>query len=240
MLGLVTQQRNDYQRTIDWIEYHSKIGFDTFIIFDDNSTDDSLQVLNNLKLNNVFIKVLSTNKEGTYNDENNPNIYTYNLDLTQRIWNSYLEGFKYLKDNFDFLIDDWVGFLDVDEYIVPQTELSFVDFLKSEDLNFFSRIEIHSYDFEPNKLNYLKTYYRWSDNFKNCNAPRRVKSFIRILNYFENLFDFHCGGIHFINEKIPAYSNSNLIRINHYRKNERSDLYNVYDTFDDKILKWII
>ncbi len=94
MLGLVTQQRNDYQRTIDWVEYHSKIGFDTFIIFDDNSTDDSLQVLNNLKLNNVFIKVLSTNKEGTYNDENNPNIYTYNLDLTQRIWNSYLEGFK--------------------------------------------------------------------------------------------------------------------------------------------------
>ncbi len=87
---------------------------------------------------------------------------------------------------------------------------------------------------------YLQTFNRWSDNFKNCNAPRRVKSFIKIKNYYENSFDFSCGGIHFINEKIQAYSDSNLIRINHYRKTERGDLNNVYDTFDDKILVWII
>ena len=49
-LACITQIRNEAPRLVDWIKYHSKvIGFDYFLFYLDNSTDDSESILKSLQ-----------------------------------------------------------------------------------------------------------------------------------------------------------------------------------------------
>lgn len=226
---LILQQRNDFERTFEWIKYHIGIGFNHFILFDDNSSDDSLQKLKSLSIEGIIFNIFETDKEGKYFEENNPDVYGQGNDVTFRIWKSCLTGYKFLKENFEIDENHLTGFLDNDEYIVPQNN-SLFDIVKNIEQ---IRIEIDSYDFENEN-----SFMRWSDNFKNQVAQNRVKSLVKTKCFECNMFSGNNGGIHFLNSEIPAYRNTNELKINHYRKTHRSDISNMFDCFDDKILKW--
>lgn len=226
---LILQQRNDFERTFKWIKYNIGLGFNHFILFDDNSSDDSLNKLKSLSIDEIIFNIFETDKSGKYFEENNPDVYGKGNDVTDRIWKSYLTGYKFLKENFEIDENHLTGFLDNDEYIVPQNESLFNLIKNIEQI----RIEIDSYDFENEN-----SFMRWSDNFKNQVAFSRVKSLVKT-KYFEfDMFSGNFGGIHYLNSKISAYRNSNELKINHYRKINRPDISNVFDYYDDKILTW--
>jgi hypothetical protein len=160
-LALITQIRNESERLKEWILYHSKvIGFDHFLIYLDNSSDDSEEVLKSLQ-SKFSIEIRHTDKMGEYPEGN---FFHWDdpkgVNLCNRQVNSFTEGFRLLKYDYD-----WIGILDVDEWIVP---VDLDNFNFKEELSSFNTnsLYLQSYSFKPpfdvNKSITEQNMFRWS------------------------------------------------------------------------------
>lgn len=133
-LAISTMTNNQSSRLYEWIDYHNKIGFNKFIIYLDNCTDDSFTVLNNIK--NIDIDIYKTeNIDENYKDPNW-------ISRSHRMYNHTLLNYN----NYD-----WVGFIEVDEFLFPQSNLTLIEFLDSLNSDC---LYINSWDFKgPFNLN---------------------------------------------------------------------------------------
>ena len=253
MLSIVTQLRNEEKRIKEWIKYHNLIGIENFIIFDDNSEDNSVEILRDLS-KSYNIKIFNSLRVGKYIETKNPNIYS-SVDLHERIKYSYNQGLNLLKNNFP-LENHWCFFIEVDEFLDWKTNIS--DYLKSISPH-INRLHIPSYDFDDNldlDKNILpQSKYRWSEETKNNSIFfARSKSCYRItptsnpilcihhLDYGQCIKTFG-GEIVDINGKKPEnlearciiQNDENIVKINHYRIPAN---INKFDIFDDSLTKY--
>lgn len=127
-LGLATMTKNQGSRLKEWVTYHNNLGVDKFIIFLDNCTDDSQLILSEIKNIDIDIYLTSDIK---------PN----------QIINSWIlrshKMYDFTLENYSDL--DWICFIEVDEFIYPQTNVKFKSFLESLDSEC---LYVNSWDFK--------------------------------------------------------------------------------------------
>ena len=88
----------------EWLEYHLLIGVDHFYLYDNNSSDNYMDILE------------------PYIAAGTVTLLSWTLDHAQTA--AYEDCIRRFRDE-----SDWIGFIDVDEFIVPVAENSFPAFL---------------------------------------------------------------------------------------------------------------
>jgi hypothetical protein len=214
MISLSTMTKNQSNRLEEWILYHKKIGIEHFIIFCDNCSDDSINVLNNIKDTKIDI----------YQTElMNPNYK--DLDWIKRSHKMYDFTLKKYKD-----ISEWIVFIEVDEFILNyKNNIKLNNFLN----NLNSKcLYINSWDFKGpfdlNKKILGQSYLCWTDEHRFNNGYKyRGKSIIKP-KFWNKCMDAH----HF-------RLNNNIVPHNEF-KNNRHYLQTTYGEnvyIDDNIFR---
>lgn len=221
---IITQIRNQTGRLFDWILYHSEQGFDTFIIFDDNSDDDSLieiEEVSKLCDSNIIIK--KSDGIGNVYDANNPNSYGGDTSLNSRINRSYTTGLNITKEQNPNAI---CVFIDVDEYLVSDSDEKITDVIESilSEKN-VDQLIINSFDVKDDFQ--FGTWYtttdetslRWNhENIMKSPMGWRYKSLCRS-HFIDEINQTHVLNMKIdnIKENFRVYDFS-LLRIHHLRK----------------------
>lgn len=213
-LALSTMTKNQGNRLKEWIGYHKDLGHKKFIIFLDNCTDNSEEVLESLKNIEFDIDIYKTENFGT--------------ELLSLGW------IERSHKMYDFVIEkysdfDWITFIEVDEFIYPQKNIDFVTFLDSLKSDC---LYINSWDFKPpfdeNKKILGQSYFIWTDEQRHNSSYRfRGKSIIRPYKFIK------CMDAHHFMQK------NNLVS-NEFKANRNSLLQIYYGnevTIDDSLFK---
>lgn len=240
---IVTQVRNESKRLIEWLKYHKQIiGIEEFFVFDDNSSDDTFELLNSLSVE-YNIKTFKTEKNGKYVESTNPNVYGTS-ELHNRIKSSMNNGLLAIKKNKKN-IGKWCFFIEVDEFLKEDVEIS--TYLKTipSDIN---RLWIPSYDFNDNfdlEKNILpQTQYRWSDKTRDNSFIGRCKSALRVKEYDQIIIDIHnldnskcirTSGFKMNDDANMVRQDTYGLKLFHYRK---PSLLNIFDFFDDSMSQY--
>ena len=102
---------NDEARYLkEWIEYHRLIGVDHFYLYNNDSTDESVDVLMPYVKNQIVTLTYWPNGLGFYFHEDDGFTWTLSTQIP-----AYENAAKYLAVNQT----EWLVFLDVDEFLVP-------------------------------------------------------------------------------------------------------------------------
>ena len=243
-LSFVTCFKNEAWRLEEWVKFHNFLGVETFILFDDGSSDNTTEVLDRLSKQ---YKILSfkTDGKGTYSNSSNPNEYGKNGDLHLRLQRTYKKGLEIAKN----IGINWAGVFDVDEYVVPINKSDCRrDFYRDYfvDKN-YPRIYVHSFDMRgpfSAESKVTKSISSWSKQDKNYGIVNGISGWFKERGKsFVNLDKWNgtCTCAHNISwqECLNEGDNTRLsedhkkrclgfpnnIRINHYRNNPLLDSY---------------
>lgn len=128
----------------EWLEYHRLTGVEHFFLYDNESTDNTPEVLAPYVQKGI-VTLIPWPDGREYGEK-----YAW-VRHTQMT--AYLNALKMLKGR-----SRWVAFIDVDEFIVPITTSNLVKFLKDYDecgalvVNWSCYGPSHYWDIPPNKL----------------------------------------------------------------------------------------
>lgn len=235
-LHICTQLRNEEKRIKEWVEYHANSPWNvkTFTIFNDNSNDNTIDLLNTLS-KKYTVNILTTGTNGAgyiYPINNHPEVYGRFNAFHENIVSNYNKGLNLLINNLNYKAD-WAAFIEVDEFLTFDTDkyADFNSFLEKEVGDNIHRLWVPSYDMEdtfdlekPLLQQKLKT---WSDETYNKYFPRRAKSILRLATAktVQHIHDLDCspclrtssGGLKNDDPTIISQLYRG-IRINHYRK----------------------
>lgn len=214
-LSLCAVIKNEGSYLIEWIEYHRMMGVEHFFIYDNDSTDDTKQVLQ------PYIQ---------------KGIVDYKLWPGKAVQiSSYNDCIKNNK-NKSF----WIGFIDPDEFIVPISSKNITEFIK--DYESYNGLGISwivygssGHKVKPNGLQIENYLYRVSEKL---NSNEYVKSHIKsvvnprkvIRSLGAHFFKFIDRGAVLDESKKGIYKNTNhnlfkKIRINHYYTRSKQEFY---------------
>lgn len=235
-LHVCTQLRNEEKRIKEWVEYHANSPWNvkTFTIFNDNSDDSTLNILNDLS-KHYCINIFTTGINGAgylYPINNHPNVYgCYNI-FHETIVSNYNKGLNLLQNTSSYKYD-WAAFIEVDEFLSFDSNeyLNFNNFLEKHAANNIHRLWVPSYDmedtFDLNKPLLKQELKTWSDETYSKYFPRRAKSIVRLATAktIGQIHDLDCspclrtssGGLKNDDPTIVAQLHRG-IRIKHYRK----------------------
>jgi Glycosyltransferase family 92 len=186
-IAFLTVCRNDAWRIEEYVRYHSALGVDHFVFYDDQSTDNTQEVLSRLS-KDFCISVFKTDGRGRYS-QHDPNIYERNGDVQDRIVRHTKAGLEYLRDSVKDI--EWCGVFELDEFLTPVDPLNclkpyFKEYISDKaDLK---RIYVHSFDmmgpFTPDSAVSKSSDKCWSQATKNGELggkfSTRGKSFINM------------------------------------------------------------
>jgi len=175
---IITQIKNQEERVYDWILYHFKEGFDTFIFFDDFSQDSTISEIKRFEEDfGVKVYLYQTDERGrSYSINESKYSETYGSDdnLNNRIRRSYTKGNDFVKSVNPEAI---CCFLDVDEFLVTNENKKVTEVVKEifekEKCNqiFIYNFDIlHDYKLEKNLIHKNENYYRWDFNDVNSHS----------------------------------------------------------------------
>lgn len=175
-ISICTMTKNQGNRLEEWIRYHNQLGFNKFIIYLDDCSDNSYDILKTIKDINIVI----------YKTEN------FSEQIKNLFWiNKSHEMYNHaLKNNFN---DEWIAFIEVDEFIFAQTnDLKLNNFLRNLKTDCFY---INSWDFkgpfDENKKILGQCNFIWTDEQRfNSEYIYRGKSIIKP-NKFKKCIDAH-------------------------------------------------
>jgi hypothetical protein len=219
-IAICTMTKNQEKRLSEWILYHYSIGFNKFIFYLDNCTDNSNNVLINIR--NEFLFDIDI-----YLTEDNKNIQSMHwINRSHYVYTETINNYNYI---------DWIAFIEVDEFIFPQNKnFSLHKYLK--EINSKS-LYINSWDYKPPPFDYDKPILKqsnqcWTDEERFMNGYKwRGKSVIQP-KYFKCCMDAHHfmqkdGNISIefkINRGLlqvyhgnEVYIDDNILRIGHFR-----------------------
>lgn len=129
ILAIATMTKNQGGRLKEWINYHVKLGFNKFIIYLDNCTDNSYEILSNITEVDIIIHKTS-DLDVSHQDSDW-------ISRSHRMYNHTLRNYSHC---------DWIGFIEVDEFIFPQKEdVNVVEFLSNINSDC---LYINSWDFK--------------------------------------------------------------------------------------------
>lgn len=211
-IGLSTMTKNQGTRLFEWVTYHNKLGINKFIIFLDYATDDSFKILSDIK--NIDIDIYLTS-DITHVSESW-------ISRSHEMYNFTLKNYSYL---------DWICFLEVDEFIFPQKEIKFFDYLMSLNSDC---LYINSWDFkggfDESRPILGQSNLVWTDEQRfNSDYKWRGKSMIKPKNFI-SCVDAH----HFMKNdgtvssefKVP---HNNFTQVNYGREvTIDDDLFRIY------------
>lgn len=250
---IITQAKDQSNRLKDWVLYHKEEGFDTIIYFDDYSEDNSVEVINDISKKydiNVIVNYSDNigNKK-TKEEMNNSNSYGGDISIHNRLIRSYNSGLQIARSINPNAV---CGIIDVDEFLVTNTEKKVVDVIGDLmcDMN-LNHIFINSFDisddFDPNEYWYStseNTKFRWDYEYRSETMYKNRGKSICIAS---DVIEIPQGPnyIHVLKKYGPGYfdrmdvQDYDLLRIHHYRKPcmDRSFKFIEDRTILDKMIK---
>jgi hypothetical protein len=161
--------KDDVHRVQEWIAFHRAIGFDSFIIYDNNSTDGTTEALQ--RAARVFdVRV---------------------IPWTRTDWNrqrdAYTQTIRQYENEFD-----WIAFIDADEFIVLKQHETIQEFLAPYDadqvLINWAMFGSNGHKERPPGL-MIETFTRRSDT--RFISARHVKSIMRPKSLITDCFNPH-------------------------------------------------
>lgn len=220
---IVTQFKNAANRLEEWLKHHSYIGFKKFFLYDDNSTDDSVEIIKDFTgLDITLLKSIQNS-----------------YDLNRRIVDSCNDALMKLKSIKEEMP---IAFIDVDEYLVSvenMTDIIQRDLIQTK----FDILYVPSYDVKPtydlgsNNIT-LSTTYRWSEYSRQTQLNGLYKT--RGKSITTNKRCPKVEHIHVLHDQINGKgflkgvtTLSKDIRIHHFRK---PPLFDKFDQFDDTLI----
>lgn len=226
---ITNQFRNESHRLEEWVLYHLHQGFDSFILFDDFSEDDSVEKLNTLKSKyGINIIVEKTDGKGAkFKNSSETNSYNGNGQVASRVARSATKGIEIARNiNPDCVI--FIG--EVDEFLHTPLDIKISDLiLNLQNEHSEKHLYIQSYDVcdEFNFDSWITcqevTANRWSHEFrKNTIFHDRGKSITTPKT--TNKVAEEGGHIHYLTtgdyRSFPESKriDPNILRIHHFRK----------------------
>ncbi|KAF7130771.1 hypothetical protein RHSIM_Rhsim10G0011800 [Rhododendron simsii] len=199
-----TMLRNQAQFLREWVVYHARIGIQRWFIYDNNSDDDISSLIESL------------------NDEN--------FNITRHLWpwiKTQEAGFSHCalraRDSCE-----WVGFIDVDEFLHFPSGSSLHDVIGNLTGN-VAELRVSCHSFGPSGLKRVPAKGVTQGYTCRMAAPERHKSIVRpeALNstLINSVHHFHlASGFEFVNMK------RHVLVINHYK-------YPVWEVFKEKFYR---
>ncbi|KAK9272257.1 hypothetical protein L1049_002628 [Liquidambar formosana] len=188
-----TMLRNQARFMREWVIYHARIGVERWFIYDNNSDDDIIDVIQLLK-------------DANYN-------------ITRRVWpwvKTQEAGFAHCallaRDTCE-----WIGFIDVDEFFHLPSGLLLYDVLRNQSMpNNVAELRTSCHSFGPSGLEHVPNQGSMVGYTCRLRAPERHKSIVKPEALNSTLINvvhhFHLrGGFEFVNV------DSGLMVINHYK-----------------------
>jgi len=220
---IMAQIKNQENRVYDWLVYHINEGFDTFVIYDDNSTDKTLEEIKEVSSKYSCNIIIKDTMDCPSNEGNVP-----------RQIRNMNKGIKIVKE---LNPEASITFIDSDEFIVTNESLPSSKVIRNMMREYnSSQILYYSFDIKCGyeyKRGYIKndeTSYRWCYDKLDADPRWRLRTKGTILVKDLNKINF----IHVPNEspEISTYSNRDYdkLRIHHFRTpNLKADLGWCYD-----------
>jgi hypothetical protein len=218
-LSIVVMIKNEGEYINEWLEYHKLVGVDKFIIYDNNSEDNLKSILQPYidkgEVDYIFYPKTQADfeKKGKKVEYWAFQAYAYN-DAIKKYRNK----------------SKWIGFIDIDEFIVPVKDNKIIDVINEIEKNLMRRkifvglvVNWVKYGFSGNRV---KPKGLIIENYtKNNGIHKEFKSIVnpRTVILYQVHAAFHFFYIEGINEQgkkmfKPDISQSSIekIRINHY------------------------
>jgi hypothetical protein len=263
--AITTQFRNEQNKITAWLEYHRRQGFNTFILYDDYSDDNSSELIRNWGAEHPDVQILLNFTRGGSNQKRydsclQTDIYEEDMTLHQRIADSFLSGFEQFSHLCKSQKDTaFCALIDVDELFVTDQPETIVRIVHQEFQRANSTmLYVPSFDVDTRGLSTDKgvfsaqqTCYRWSATqraaFHHGAYAHRGKSILSPGHIFDSRTPWtviHCGGRtgeNSFEEAVPLTSQENTpsssLRIHHYRV-PISRGCSLYDEHDSRAYKW--
>jgi hypothetical protein len=221
------QFKNEQDRLEEWLLYYRELGIKDFILVNDHSTDNSVEIIKSIKDVNVNILNSQTNPLQFYNG-NNTDKYRGNLQLAYNIILNFTRIHNYCLKHYGK--NTALGFFDVDEFIFTNTPDLVTNVIKkliheNPVLSIYS-LEVNSEKFDLNSWVTLQTTESMSiENRLKSTRAGVVKSFqnlnfVEIIDFFNDYEPYDVGiPIHWGATKIPRdFPDTELLAFLHYRK----------------------
>jgi hypothetical protein len=218
---IIFQAKNQKQRLLPWLLYHKYYGFDKFIYFDDHSNDGSVEACKEIAQKyDIDLSVTNTDGIGPlydYTQTQNSNSYG-GTSFVNRIVRSYNKGIELIK-NTPINENSFIGFLDIDEFLVSNSDETIGFILKNEQHN---HLYVQSFDIQNVSLDDFypsseKTKYRWcEESRKSTIFSSRGKSLIRLKNLTTPLQEKD-NVVHILYDNGYKFYESEILRIHHFR-----------------------
>lgn len=258
--AICTQFRNESNKISTWITYNIKEGFNTFILFDDHSSDDSEKIVKDIidsysDVRLIYLQTDNYNNSQLYENCLSTNEYREDSSLQRRISQSFLRGFETFKSLCNNEELNYCCFVDIDEILTTNSKNIITEVIENNlSKRDVEHLYVQSYDVNTVNLETDKnifqnenTKYRWSNKnrleFLNGVYSYRGKSIVTDKhNFICSSEDFwsiiHCGGCigNNFETAIPLGSNKvpdeSELRIHHYRVPPSSNS-TIFDEYDD-------
>lgn len=200
-LAIVAIARNEGRYFQEWIEYHRIMGVEKFLVYDNESTDNTFDVLK------------------PYIDSGVVEYFYVRGDKLQKA--AYDHALGYGKDKFR-----WLAFIDLDEFIVPLKHESIPDFLSgfSADVaQIFMKWKLYGSSGHVQRPDGLVI-----ENYKYAKADNSAEANKVIVNPRLALKCYSPHVFHVVGRSVDELGNTvrasnvlpvtqNVIRVNHYR-----------------------
>lgn len=208
---LANQFKNEQLRLKEWLLYNKALGITDFILVDDYSTDESVNIIKNIK--DITVHILPSMAEKTgYSGSVDTNVYAGISHLAQNMVMNYKQIHKYCLNTYGKEV--YLGFFDVDEFIFykeykskPLTSI-IQENIKDNPVLCFGSLEVNSDLFDLNKSEWITQQTTTAMSFQSKFEGTRkdtVKAFQNLsynnLNIFyktsERLYGhhIHSGGV---------------------------------------------
>jgi hypothetical protein len=225
--------KNEESYIKEWLEYHKLVGVDKFIIYDNNSTDNTKNILQAYIDSGIVDYIFYPKTQSDFeNKRKKPEYWAFQAY-------AYNDAIKKYKNK-----SKWIGFIDIDEFIVPVIYNKIIDVINEIENDVspkkkFVGLAINwvMYGFSGHKE---KPKGLVIENFtKNDGIHHGYKSIVnpRTVIEYQVHAALHFFKIEVVNEKgIDAYecdvskSGIDKIRINHYYTKS-------YEEYSEKVIK---
>lgn len=243
---IITQQKDQSNRMLDWILYHHSEGFDSFIIFDDYSQDDTVnKIIEISEKYKIDVKIARTDGVGNIYDiqvTQNSNSYGGDESFLSRIRRSYTIGNNFVKN----INPDAISiFIDVDEFLVTDSDKKCSEVISEiMEQRQVEQLIINSFDILDNYevsnwyTSFDTTNLRWDfESTENSEFALRYKSLI-VSKYLDDVEHIHY--LRPLHNNKELFQDGNIfryrvtdyskLRIHHFRKpNLKSNIKFVED-----------
>ena len=217
ILAIVCVAKNEGPYLKEWIEYHKIVGVERFYIYDNESDDNTKDVLAPYIQDGTVVYHFLPNHPIT---KLSPQVEAYNDAI-----------FKYRARI------RWMAIIDIDEFIVPVEKNSIPEFL--EDFNQYSAIGVNWVLFDSNGHESKPTAHgglvtaNYTRVRKNHDGEKAIKSIVnpkKVLNYISPHFGIYYKNYAAVTENFEyisgmhtKYHSSIKIKIDHYVTKSREE-----------------